>query len=186
MISNPLALILYLAAAHVAYSLPVEPSPVESGPLTWNNRDIRTQCGRNRPLRPSLSSDQGQCAKALQGGFPLDSENAHFHHAGDDDEWRLPRTATHGNCQIKVDLSDEGRNLEYMSWTAIRILAQELILVCTYHTAGPPFTAKTGGMMSKHWGLKIRITQPELRLGNESLALIEPDSMGNESSVLTG
>lgn len=150
---TPFSYALLLAIVSGAYSArSLDPRRVECAEAT----SLHTAHPRN-------------CHLAILQGFPLEPTFGDFHHRAYDDEYQLPVIATHGDCEITVDI---WRNRGYRaSWTLIHTMTQELISGCIFRREN---SVLTGGSVyfSPHYFMSIKISNPGLG-GNQSLVATE-------------
>lgn len=114
------------------------------------------ECAGSRPLLPTLSGSPTNCAQALLGSLPSNIDVGQFHQGGLNDIFRLPATATSGDCQVTVDLT---RGTPFQaSWPYIHTMAHELITSCTYFRRQAPPSWVTGGSLHLGPGNELSIT----------------------------
>lgn len=111
----------------------------------------RTFARSQRPLTAN-------CAKAIIQHFSYSPEIGQFHSGGALDIFRLPRTATVGDCMVTVDI--DGRATLQSSWTSMWTLASTLSAASALHTprSGLRYEPTTGGSVVA--GIRLTTGKP--------------------------
>ena len=132
---------------------PFPSEPVPFVPLT-NLTDISdAHCASAPAYLPFRRISIANCISAIRQ-FPNDSVPGVFHTLPPDDEYLLPQSHPTSDCQVTVDLLQEGHSVR-SNWREIRAAALELLYIC--RVENDPSKTK-GGNARTAAGDAIKIT----------------------------
>lgn len=95
------------------------------------------------PYRRGDTAEAKSCAEALIRGFPFSTTTGTFHSYGGNDDFQLPRTSSHEDCFVTVDIAPS--TTFETSWQAVWTLAGTMNTACSkaMTSAGLPYTGGT-------------------------------------------
>lgn len=127
------------------------------------------ECTGPRAYRQTRNAPPSSCSRAIIAGFPIDGSTGVFHHGGEHDYYRLPRTSIWDTCQVTVDLnSDLPRR---GTWLEVWTMANTLSTACTYEGSSRPMSALTGGWINAG-GMTVTMKR-SAHVGNENTTATE-------------